>query len=208
MNILLQNRIQSINDTDLKRIKEVLVDIDMINDFVSDNPEEFKISKDIVPFHKELLEEHLWNPEALDVFVLDEHTDDSMEFKTFGTHALKYSKGSRVINELKFWYEYSLEFKKNCTNIMMVPDFIELLKKLESLEKIKFIGCLSEICVKNAAITARNYFDQLNLDVDVCVYENGIDTYEGINHPRKEINARAIDDMKMNGVKVLTRKLK
>ena len=102
----------------------------------------------------------------------------------------------------------SLEFKKNCTNIMMVPDFVGFLCKLKNLERIKFMGCLSEICVKNAAITAKNYFDQVNRDVMVCVYENGIDTYDGENHPRKEINARAIDDMKMNGVKILTRKLK
>ena len=205
----LPNRsIQSIDDTKLKRITEVLVDIDMINDFVDDNPRGIKISKDIVPFHEELLNVYLKHPNALNVFVLDEHTNDSVEFKTFGPHAIKYSYGAKVINELWYWYCHSLEFKKNCTNIMMVPDFVKFLCKLKNLERIEFIGCLSEICVKNAAITAKNYFDQVNRDVMVCVYENGIDTYDGINHPRKEINARAIDDMKKNGVKILTRKLK
>ena len=32
------------------------------------------------------------------------------------------------------------------------------------------MGCLSEVCVKNGGITLRNYFDQLNRNIDISEY--------------------------------------
>lgn len=199
-----------IKKEDLKRIKELLIDIDMINAFVDINPHGKQISKDIVPFHQELLEEHQEKNSAINIFAIDEHTEGSREFQTFGPHALKDTEDCKVIYELNSWhnkwFDNALVFKKDCTNLILVPGFIELLKQLENLQKVKFIGCLSEICVKNAAITARNLFDQYNRDVEVCVYEHGIDTYDDKDHNREDVNAMALADMKLNGVKILTRK--
>jgi nicotinamidase-related amidase len=89
---------------------------------------------------------------------------------------------------------------------MLAPGVIQFLEELTNLEKVAFVGCLSEVCVKNAAITARNYFDQVNRDVEVGVYEDAIDTFEAPGHNAEEVTVQALKDMAANGVKIYERK--
>ena len=70
------------------------------------------------------------------------------------------------------------------------------------------MGCLSEVCVKNGGITLRNYFDQNNMNVDIYVAEDAIDTYDAPGHNAEEVTKRAIEDMQANGIKVLGRRVK
>ena len=77
------------------------------------------------------------------------------------------------------------------------------INKLKNLKKVLLMGCLSEVCVKNGGIALRNLFDQLNRDVDVCVYEDAIDTYDAPNHNSEEVTSRALQDMESNGIKIL-----
>ena len=197
-----------IREEDLERVEELLIDIDMINGFVLEGALASPSIMRIVPFQKELLEESENKVNSVNVFGNDLHTKTSVEFNTFGIHAVKDSDEAKIIPELDKWLRNGLEFKKNSTNLMFAPGVTSLFEKLKNLKKIYVIGCLSEVCVKNFAISARNYFDQVNRNIEIYVYRNGIDTYNAPGHDADEVTEMALQDMEMNGVKVLRRKRK
>ena len=68
------------------------------------------------------------------------------------------------------------------------------------------MGCLSEVCVENGAIGLRTFFDQINRDVEVCVHEDAIDTFDAPLHNADLRTKEALNKMEANGVKVLRRK--
>ena len=65
------------------------------------------------------------------------------------------------------------------------------------------MGCLSEICVTNGGIGLRTFFDQNNMDVEVCVYADAIDTYDAPGHNADQVTEQALKMMEANGIKVL-----
>ena len=190
----------------LKEIKNMLVVIDMVKGFVDEGTLAASSIKRVIPRQQELLEEYKNDENGLNVFVRDTHDEDSIEFKTFPPHCLRGTAETEVTDELKAYLDGAVDFEKNSTNFMLAPGVMEFFNELEALEKVAFVGCLSEVCVKNAAITARNYLDQTNRDVEVGVYEDAIDTYDAPGHEADEVTAQAIKDMASNGVKIYERK--
>ena len=107
----------------------------------------------------------------------------------------------KVIDELKNYVIYGLTFFKNSTNLTYTLQ--KSLLEFKNLERINLMGCLSEVCVLDGALGLRTYLDEINKDVEVCVYPDAIDTYDAPGHDRKEINAKAIAFMEANGIKIL-----
>ncbi len=189
-----------------KDIEELLVVIDMVNGFVKEGLLAAPSIQRIIPRIQNLLEQNEKNKKALNVIVRDTHTKDSIEFKTFGEHCLDGTSETLLVDELKPYAKKAVDFTKNSTNFMLASGVIPFLNKCYKLKRISFVGCLSEVCVKNAAITARNYFDETNRDVLVGVYADAIDTYDAPGHNCDEVTERALADMEANGVKVYRRK--
>lgn len=190
----------------LKEIKNMLVVIDMVKGFVDEGTLAAPSIKRVIPRQVELLEEYGNDQNGLNVFVRDTHDEDSIEFKTFPPHCLRGTAETEVTEELKPYTEDAVDFEKNSTNFMLAPKVLDFFNECENLEKLAFVGCLSEVCVKNAAITARNYFDQVNRDVEVGVYEDAIDTFDAPGHNAEEVTVQALKDMAANGVKIYERK--
>lgn len=186
-----------------KLVKELVINIDMINGFVKEGPLAAPSIMRIVPYQKVLLDKFSNDPDKEIIFIRDEHTDDAVEFNTFAPHCIKGSKESELIDELKPYEDNSLTFTKNSTNFMFAPGFIKNLKLYTGLKKIYLTGCLSEICVKNGGITLRNYLDQENMNIEVYVVRDLIDTYDAPGHNNEEVTESAIKDMEANGIKVL-----
>ncbi len=186
----------------LGEIKELLVLIDMVNGFVKEGPLSSTSIMEVVPRQKALLKEYQEKSDGANVIVRDVHNNDSVEFKTFGPHCVKGSGEELLIPELEEFHQNAFDFEKNSTNFMMAPGVIPFFEKMIKLKKVAFAGCLSEVCVKNAAITARNYFDQVNRDVEVGVYADAIDTFDAPLHNNYEVTKTAIADMEANGVKI------
>lgn len=187
---------------ELERIKELLITIDMVNGFVKCGNLASPSIMRIVPRQQELLEKYEQNNESANVFVRDVHDANSIEFNTFGKHCIRGNGEELIIPELEKWYKNGYDFEKNSTNFVLAPGVIQFFEKLPNLVRVKYQGCLSEVCVKNAAITLRNYFDQVNRDIEVGVYEDAIDTYDAPSHNADEVTEAAIEDMKANGVKI------
>ena len=195
-----------LTEKNIENLEELAINIDMINGFVKKGSLSAPSIMRVVPRQKELLSEYLKDDNKAIMFIQDTHTNDSVEFKTFGAHCIAGSGEENVIDELLDYYKYALQIKKNSTNFVFGTNFQEEINRLGRLKRVILMGCLSEVCVKNGGITLRNYFDQMNRDVDIYVAEDAIDTYDAPEHKSNLVTYKAICDMRANGVKVLERK--
>ena len=186
----------------LENIRELLINIDMVNGFVKFGTLAAPSILRVVPSQIKYLEENEKKDNALNIFVRDEHDTNSVEFKTYPAHCVKGTGEELVLVAFNKLFKNAYDIPKNNTNVMFANKMVELLNKLPNLEKVKFMGCLSEVCVKNGAIGARCFFDQVNRNVEVGVYEDAIDTYDAPGHNADEVTKTALKDMEANGVKI------
>ncbi len=182
-------------------IKELVINIDMVNGFVKEGPLAAPSIMRVVPRQIEILEEAKRDKDTEIIFIRDCHTKDSVEFKSFGPHCLEETSETEIIDELQVYEDKT--FFKNCTNLIFAEGMQEYLKGQTELKRVSVMGCLSEICVLNGAIGLRTFFDQNNMDVEVCVHADAIDTYKAPNHDADAINIQAVNMMQANGIKVL-----
>lgn len=187
----------------LKEIKRLLVIVDMVNGFVKEGTLAAKSIERIIPHNKELIEEFINDKDSCVFFVRDSHNKEAIEFNTFPPHCIENSKESELIDELKEYEECGITYLKNSTNFVFAPNFLDDIRIMKSLEEVILNGCLTDICIKNGAITLRNLFDQENKNIKVIVDESGIDTYDSSLHNREEESRRALTDMKNNGIEIV-----
>lgn len=189
------------NELENYDIEELVIVVDMVNGFVKEGALAAPSIMRVVPRQIEILKEAVNNQKMGIIFIRDCHDKDAVEFKTFGPHCIEGTPETEVIDELSEFV--TCFYKKNSTNFVFADGFINDINKLKKLKKVLLMGCLSEVCVKNGGIALRNLFDQLNKDIDVCVYSDAIDTYDAPNHKSEEVTERALQDMESNGIKVL-----
>ncbi len=197
----------TLTEQEERGIEELAINIDMVNGFVKKGALAAPSIMRVVPRQQEILDEYLEDENKAIMFIRDEHSEDSVEFKTFGPHCIKGSGEEEVIDELLKYYENALDVNKNSTNFVFGNGFQDKIQRLKNLKKVLLMGCLSEVCVKNGGITLRNYFDQLNRDVDIYVDGDAIDTYDAPGHNADEVTDRALKDMEANGIKILRKKM-
>ena len=189
------------NELENYDIEELIIVVDMVNGFVKEGALAAPSIMRVVARQIEILKEAVNNQKIGIIFIRDCHDKDAVEFKTFGPHCIEGTPETEVIDELSEFV--TCFYKKNSTNFVFADGFINDINKLKKLKKVLLMGCLSEVCVKNGGIALRNLFDQLNKDIDVCVYSDAIDTYDAPNHKSEEVTERALQDMESNGIKVL-----
>ena len=187
----------------LRGVRELLITIDMVNGFVKEGNLAAPSIMRVVPRQLELLNEGLEKKDTGLVFIRDSHPVDAVEFKTYGVHCLEGTKETELIDEFKEYEKYALEYLKNSTNLMYAPGLMQDLIRFYNLERVRLMGCLSEVCVENGAIGLRTFFDQVNKDVEVCVHEDAIDTFDIPGHEADRVTEEAIKKMQSNGIKVL-----
>ena len=181
-------------------MKKMIFVIDMINGFCKEGALADPKIMNIVPELHKFLEEY----EGDKIEVRDSHPDDALEFQTFPVHCMKDSYESEGIMELKdVLADSKLVFLKNSTCALFAPGMMEFLKN-EKPEEIVVTGCCTDICIQNFAIALRNFFDEMNMDVEIVVPKNAVETYHIPEvHDRKVNNERAYTVMENTGIKLV-----
>ena len=126
---------------------------------------------------------------------------DSKEFNEYPPHALKGDYEAEPIDELKDVLEGTKMFEKNSTNLAVVPGFIEYILEKKP-EEIAIVGCCSDICIMQYALTVKALFNQYNLDCNIVIYDNLIDTYGAPGHDHDYYHEAALNLMRNAGVKI------
>lgn len=188
----------------LKNIRRLLIVVDMVNGFVKEGKLAVPSINRIVDKQVKIIDEAIHSEDAGVAFIRDCHTENSVELKRYANHCLKGTKETEVIDELKTFEKFSLKYFKNGTNFIFAKGMQSDLLSFEKLKSVEIIGCLSEVCVENGAIGTRTFFDEYDKDIDVYVYKDAIDTFDTPAHNAEEVTRNAIENMKANGIKILS----
>lgn len=188
---------------DLNKITRMALVIDMVNGFVKYGAMHDKSIAKIIPNQIELLEKMQGETDIVAI-VKDTHEKDCMEFKTYPEHCVKGSGEENLVDELsKFETEDSLVYEKNSTDVTHVAKFFEDIKKMPNLKEVVAIGCCTDICVLNAVISMRTYFNQENMNIDIVMPKNCVETYDAPVYNQEEYNKMAYKLISQSGVKVV-----
>lgn len=186
--------------SELERECTALVIVDMINGFVKQGPLSSENALEIQPGIAALLER--CNMEKVpSVFFMDSHTMESPEFSSYPVHCLKGTIESSPTEELEKVGGYTV-IPKNSTNGFLEPAFQSWLKKNKTVTTFIVVGCCTDICVQQFALTLKTDFNRRNLASRVIVPMNLSSTYDAPGHGANLVNLVSFHNMQTNGIEV------
>ncbi len=186
-----------------REINEALFLIDMNVGFCEKGNLADPTIKNIVPNIIPIIRGTLEKGEGFYV-VNDRHQKGSVELNRYPDHCMG-DEESRTIKELAIYEQYANRlFYKNSTCALFAPGMMDMLMDMVNLKRVIIVGCCTDICIQNFAIALRNFFDELNMDVEIVVPKNAVETYHIPEiHDRKVNNERAYTVMENTGVKLV-----
>ena len=129
----------------------------------------------------------------------DYHTNESVELLNYPTHCIKDTIECEIVDELKSIDNIKI-VKKNSTNGFFALDSLNF----DDTDNIIIVGDCTDICIYQLAITLKSYFNQNNINKDIIVPINLVDTYNIDNvHPAELLNIVFLNSMIQNGIKVV-----
>ncbi len=130
----------------------------------------------------------------------DFHTSStSTEFNFYPEHCVGGSKECDIVDELQ--RDELFIVKKNSTNGFLAFNPFE---KYKNAKNFLVIGCVTDICVKDFSTTLSKYLQEKNINGNVYVIENLVDTFhiDGI-HDKDVEHLLGLYQMQKCGVKFL-----
>ncbi len=192
------DKLEVIDLTLLNQSNTLLVTIDMVKGFINEgNLADHKIG-DIIPSIVEIKKQlHL----AHHLCFIDYHKMGCQEFQNFVPHCIQGTTECEMVDELKDCTHY---IYKNSNNGFLAPDFLDHLEKWVTYDHFIITGCCTDICVLQFVLSLKGYLNQHDLDKDVIVIIDAVDTYhDPLHHDAYEYNKIAYQLMKQNGIKIV-----
>ncbi|HBE9250117.1 TPA: cysteine hydrolase [Clostridioides difficile] len=129
----------------------------------------------------------------------DSHTPKSIELLSYTVHCLENDVESELVDELKSIENLQI-LPKNSTNGFFALENLDF----DNIDNIIIVGDCTDICIYQFAITLKSYFNQHNIEKNIVVPMNLVDTYDIPNiHPAEILNLVFFNSMIQNGVNVL-----
>ena len=188
---------------ELKKIRELLIVVDMVNGFVREGAMADPYIEHIIPNIEKMVKEFLNEEGHAAIFIKDNHEEDCKEFLRYPKHCVIGTSEALLVDELIPYEEYGYVYPKNSTSAIFAPNFLDDISKMENLEKVYGVGCCTDICVNNLVVPLQNYFDQEDRNVEIIVPMDSVETYDADFHRRDEWNNKAFDFMKQAGIKLV-----
>ena len=186
----------------LKKIRELLIVVDMVNGFVKEGAMADNYISHIIPNIEKMVKEFLNEEGKAVIFIKDNHEENASEFLRYPKHCVIGTNEANLVDELVPYEEYSYVYSKNSTSAIYAPNFLDDISKMENLEKVYGTGCCTDICVTNLVIPLQNYFDQSDKNVEIIVPKDSVETYDAPFHNRDEWNKKAFEFMNQAGIKL------
>lgn len=199
----LRDDIKNFNLDHFKSDETMLIIVDMVNGFVREgalaSPFVDAISGEIANLAKKCDEIKIPI-----IAYADTHNQNCREFNSFPAHCISGTHESELIDELKN-IKNIIRVEKNSTNSFLAKNPLKIIESGE--EKVKNIlvtGCVTDICVRDFCKTMNKYLDQMNINANIYLVENLIETYEieGV-HNRQVEHLLALYDMKNSGINII-----
>ena len=187
----------------LEEVNSAIFVINMNQGFCEEGALADPTIKGIVPNIREIIMDGLKNNSAL-FFVNDKHTENSVEIKRYAGHCIT-PREQKTIKELRVFEHYADRiFHKNSTCALFAPGMMEMLLQMKNIKRIIITGCCTDICIMNFAVALRNFMDEWNVDVDIVVPINAVDTFHIPKvHDKEEANLFGYRVMESNGIRLV-----
>ena len=188
---------------DIIDIREALFLIDMNNGFCEKGNLADQSIKAIIPNIIPIVRDILERGEGFFV-VNDKHDENSIELKIYPNHCMG-DEESRTVKELEIYEQYATKtFYKNSRSALFAPGMMEMLMEMRNLKRVIITCCCTDICIQNFAGPLRCFFDEMNMDVEIIVPKDAVETYHIPEiHDRKEKNELAYTVMENTGIKLV-----
>lgn len=181
---------------------EILIVVDMLKGFIDEGPLADPSIRKIVPANIKIVRQFIDEHKPV-LYFQDAHTQDALEFENYPPHCLKDTKESELIDELKVYEDKMIKIEKNTSNGFFASAFQQYLKDHPELEKITLIGCCTDICVLNFAITMKTYCQTIGKPITIIVLQNAVDTFGLPGHDKQLYHDSALGMMRGAGIQVI-----
>ena len=74
------------------------------------------------------------------------------------------------------------------------------LEKISKYDSIEIVGCCTDICVLQIALSLKTYFNKLMLDKDIIVLKDLVATFDSNVHDAKVYHSFALSLMRNAGI--------
>lgn len=132
----------------------------------------------------------------------DYHPEDALEFKAYPSHCVGSSEESDLVDELKELEGMGLKtIKKNSTNGILAYNPVN---DYSHIKNYVVVGCVTDICIYQYAVTLRTYLNEHQLPGEVIVIEKMVETFDIPEiHEAEVMNRIFLKSLESNGVLVM-----
>lgn len=187
-----------------KEKKSALFIVDMNNGFSRKGALSSSRVENIIHNVENITEKFVNNNHPVYAFT-DCHNGDAIEFEDYPVHCVRGTEESELVDELQKFKDNIKLIEKNSTNGFLEDGVDEIIKFLcrDGYEEFVIIGCCTDICVCNFAMTLKCYINKENQHGKVIVPLEGVETFDSIYHPGDFMNMVALKLMSQNGINLV-----
>ena len=183
-------------------MKKLLILVDVIKGFIEEGNLHDKGIRSIIPHCLNHIENYISKTWDIIAFC-DAHQEDSKEFLAYPLHCLSGSSESDLVDEIALYQDKLKVIPKNSTNGFFAPGFQAVLANLSDYNEVLIVGCCSDICVLQFAVSLKAYINENNYDTKIVVDSKACDTFSIEGHKREDYNSLAFNLMLSAGIEVL-----
>ncbi|APJ38586.1 cysteine hydrolase family protein [Mycoplasmopsis pullorum] len=176
-------------------MKTAIFVIDMLNGFSKSGALASQNVKNIIDPIVNYLDKKHNNAQVF--FICDAHSTSDLEMNQYPIHCLKDSEEAKIVSELQR-FQNSTIFYKNSTNAFHQIDT----KIYDNFDSFELVGCCTDICVLQFALSLKTYLNHIHSDKKVIVWSNLCSTFDGPNHNAKTFHKFALELMLNAGIEV------
>ncbi len=172
-------------------MKKLIIVVDMLNGFAKFGPLSSQNINAIIPNIESYLAK---NKNEDNIFLCDSHVKEDIEMKEYPFHCLKDTDEAKIVDELVKFVKKTVY--KNSTNGIYYLN----LEEVSKYESIEIVGCCTDICVLQLALSLKTYFNKLIIDKDIIVLKELVSTFDSNVHDAKTYHSFALSLMKNAGI--------
>lgn len=185
---------------ELRELKRLLVVVDMIKGFKEKGNMAITdidyIDNEVVDLVREFFRY------GDDVISIQEgHSENSQEFKDFPRHCILGTEEAELIDCLKPFEKSMKVIRKNSTCGYVTKEFQKYLENEQNFKEVVIVGVCLDICVINMAIPLKMYLNEHNMNCEVIVPMNAVETFDSPSHNREEYKVLARKMLNLNGIR-------
>lgn len=163
---------------------KLLLIVDVIDGFLVSGNMSFTSGQTVIGPIVNLVEDYIDKGYKIAAF-RDEHTEDSLEFKTYPIHCVKGTQESELVEQLHPYKEHIIDIPKRSTNGTNTLAFQKLLSD-NVFSEIVVVGVCVDICVLQSVLSLITYFYENDIDTKVIVPKDTVATFDSEEHSAKD----------------------